>query len=329
MDSKKLVPRGVSFLIDNIRRKDNILGTSKADGARWACGLNLPSSGEILLFAGCGYQYESRLEKLTKLLRKLDKSPLGTDLAMGIAGAQKKLRLDGAFLKVLGGGQDDGQPLRDAVKILRRLGINPGYMAEEEPCCGGLLHYAGAEKDFQEHSRKVREKLKTRSVKQIVSLVPSCTSTLRNTLSSTTDIRVKHFTQVLTENLAGLRLSYPGTVKVTYHDPCQLVRFMGIWTEPRQILTSIRGIEFVEPTWVKGEFATCCGGGGGFEAVFPEMSEMLAANRARELANTGADIIVTQCPGCILQLKTGLKAIKAENIQVLDLAQLVAISLED
>jgi Fe-S oxidoreductase len=58
------------------------------------------------------------------------------------------------------------------------------------------------------------------------------------------------------------------------------------------------------------------------------MSEMLAVNRAKELLETGAQIIVTHCPGCIMQLETGLKAAKAENIEVLDLAQVVAMSME-
>ncbi len=123
-------------------------------------------------------------------------------------------------------------------------------------------------------------------------------------------------------------MNFPKSVKVTYHDPCQLVRYLGLVDEPRKILRAIGGIEFVEPQWTKGEFATCCGGGGGFEAVFPEMSEMLAVNRTKELLETGAQIIVTHCPGCIMQLKSGLKSLKVENVEVLDLAQIVAMSLE-
>ena len=56
---------------------------------------------------------------------------------------------------------------------------------------------------------------------------------------------------------------------------------------------------------------------------------MLAVNRTKELLETGAQIIVTHCPGCIMQLKTGLKAVKAENIEVLDLAQVIAMSMEE
>ena len=139
--------------------------------------------------------------------------------------------------------------------------------------------------------------------------MPSCTYTLKELLPKAvggSDIEVKHFTQVVAENLGSLKLRLPKPVKVTYHDPCQLVRYLGIVDEPRQILRSIEGLELVEPEWTKGQWATCCGGGGGFEAVFPEFSQILAVNRAKELAETGAGVIVTSCPGCIMQLKTGV-----------------------
>jgi Fe-S oxidoreductase len=54
------------------------------------------------------------------------------------------------------------------------------------------------------------------------------------------------------------------------------------------------------------------------------MSQILAVNRARELMETGAEMIVTHCPGCVMQLKTGLKELKADKVEVLDLAQVVA-----
>jgi Fe-S oxidoreductase len=92
-------------------------------------------------------------------------------------------------------------------------------------------------------------------------------------------------------------------------------------------LKAIKDIELIEADWTRGEWATCCGGGGGFEAVFPELSQILAVNRAKELVDTGAEIIVTHCPGCIMQLKTGLKELKVNNVEVLDLAQVVAMAM--
>jgi dimethylglycine catabolism B len=333
MENKGFIPPGLSYLADNIKLKDNILGASKADGAKWAKGLDLPKQKETIFFAGCGYQFDSKLESLMGLIRKMDKSVVGTDVAMGVAGFQKKLGLDGMFLKMMGrGANEDGQPLRDAIKVLRKLGENPGYLAEEEPCCGGLLHYMGSKDEFARHSHRVVENFKSKGIKRIIGLVPSCTYTLRKLMAENNsghNLEVRHFSEVVSDNIKSLRLRFPRPVKVTYHDPCQLVRYMGLVEEPRNILRSIQDLELVEPKWTKGEWSTCCGGGGGFEAVFPEMSEMLALNRAKELIETGAQIIITNCPGCIMQLKTGLKAAKADNIEVLDLAQAVAMSMEE
>jgi hypothetical protein len=329
MANKGLVPPGLAYLADNITTKHNLLGAGKGSGSKWANGLNLPKESGTIFFAGCGYQYSSELESLMSLTRKMDKGGV-SDMAMGMAGITKKFGIDaaGIYRKVMTrGGEEDADVLRDAVKVLQKLGLKFGYLADDEPCCGGLLHYIGLEEDFKRHAGAVSAQLKSCKVEQIIGIVPSCTFTLRDLIGKQGDSngpQVKHFSQVVAEKVPSLSLKYPRTVKVTYHDPCQLVRYMGIVDEPRTILEAIQGIEFVEPAWTKREWATCCGGGGGFEAVFPEMSRILAVNRAKELLDTGAEIIVTHCPGCIMQLKTGLKELKADKIEVLDLAQVVA-----
>jgi dimethylglycine catabolism B len=334
MDKNGLVPPGLTYLAENVKSKGNILGASKDEGSKWAKSLGLPKQSETIFFAGCGYQYGSKLESLMGLIRKMDKSVVGSDMAMGMAGFQRKLGLDaaGMFLKVVSrGGDKDAQPLKDAVSVLRKIGLNPGYLADEEPCCGGILHFAGMKEEFARRSEYVYSQLKSKGVKNIIGIVPSCTYALKKLMTENTtgyDFKVKHFSEVVAENLGSLRLRFPKQVKVTYHDPCQLVRYMGIVEEPRKILRAIQGIEFVEPKFACGEWSTCCGGGGGFEAVFPELSEILAVNRAKELVDTGAEIIVTACPGCIMQLENGLKAMKADKIEVLDLAQIVAMSME-
>ena len=263
MENKSLVPPGLKYLADNVKHKDNIMGVSKREGARWAQGLDLPKSGEVIFFAGCGYQFDSKLEALMKLIRVMDKSFVGVDNAMALANLQKKLKLDGVFLKALGlGSGEDGHPLRDAVAILRKIGLNPAYLAEEEPCCGGILHFMGAAGDFKSQAQKVDVRLKTKGVKQIISIVPSCTYTLKNLITNSnggSGIKVRHFSEVVAENTGKLKLKFPTAVKVTYHDPCQMVRYLGLVEQPRTILKAIQNIEFVEPKWTKCEFATCCG----------------------------------------------------------------------
>jgi len=332
--SKGLIPPGLAYMADNVISKHNILGASKGAGAKWAKDLNLPKEAETIFFAGCGYQYSGELESLMSLVRKMDKSAIGSELPMGIAGLQKKLGIDlvGIYRKVSAkGGDSEGEPLKDAVKVLSKLGVKFGYLADDEPCCGGLLHYIGLQDEFAQNARRVYDQLKSHGVKRIIGIVPSCTYTLRNLMPKYIekyDLEVKHFAEVALEGIRSRELRFPREVKVTYHDPCQLGRYLGLIEQPRQILKAIKGIELVEPQWTSGEWATCCGGGGGFEAVFPELSEILAVNRAKELVDTGAQIIVTNCPGCIMQLKDGLKQLKIDNVEVLDLAQVVAMAME-
>ena len=332
--SRRLIPPGLVYIAENITSKHNILGAAKGAGSKWAKDFNLPKKGETIFFAGCGYQYTAELESLMSLTRRADKSVIGADRLVGLAGFQKKLGIDaaGIYRKVMVKSSDaDGQPLGDAVKVLRSLGIEFGYLADEEPCCGGPLHYFGLEEEFVKHAQETYKKLKSSGVKRIISIVPSCTYTFRSLFPKAIDeydLEVKHFSEVVLENIQSRELSFPREVKVTYHDPCQLARYLELTEEPRQILRAIKGIEFIETDWTKGEWTTCCGGGGGFEAVFPELSQILAVNRAKELAETGADIIVTHCPGCIMQLKDGLKEMKANGIEVLDLAQIVAMAME-
>jgi hypothetical protein len=331
----EFVPTGLTYMSNNVTSKGNIVGSPKADKAKWAKGVKFADSKDTIFYAGCGYQYLSELESMTGMIRKMDKSVIGSDFAMGAASVfQKRLgiNLGGIAGKLSSkGSESEAQPLRDAVQALQKVGVNVGYLGEDEPCCGGIMYYTGVREDFAKNGEALYKKLKSMGVKKIVSIVPSCTYTLKTLIPECVpgwDIEVKHYSQVIAEKIQGLNLKYPKNVKVTYHDSCQLGRYLGIFDEPRKILNSIKGIEFVEPEWTKGEWSTCCGGGGGFEVVFPEISEMLAEARVQELTKTGAQMIVTACPGCILQLRDGLKALKIENVEVLDLAEVIAQSME-
>jgi Fe-S oxidoreductase len=331
--TKGLIPPGLVYIANNITSKQNLLGAPKETGAKWAKNLNLPKEAETVFFAGCGYQYNISLQSLMSIIRKLDKSPVGAEMPMGVAGFAKKLGIDLAQMFRWLAAKDSNsaaQPLLDVVKVLKGLGVEFGYLAEDEPCCGGILHYIGLEEDFVQNAQNLYKNLKSRGVRKVIGIVPSCTYTLAELVPkhvSGYDLEVKHFLQVVLEGVQSRDLRFPCEAKVVYHDPCQLARYLGLIEEPRRILKSIKGIELVEPDWTYGEWATCCGGGGGFEVVFPELSQILAVNRAKELLETGAEIIVTHCPGCVMQLEEGLKILKIKDVKVLDLAQIVAMAM--
>lgn len=329
-----MVPPGLTYLADNITSTQNILGINKEQSARWAQNLNLPRQAETVFFAGCGYQYSGQLEALMSLIRQMDKSVIGAELPMRFARFQKKLgiNLPGMYSRILSrGSAAEVPPLEAAIKVLRKLGINPGYLAEEEPCCGAPLYQAGLQQKFAANARQAYRKLKSAGIRQVVSIVPYCTNALQRLFPQYVDdfdLEVKHFLEIVAENVSTHELRFPREVKVTYHDPCQMARHLSLVDEPRRILRAIKGIELVEPEWTKGKWSTCCGGGGGFEAVFPELSQVLAVNRTSELLETGAEIIVTHCPGCVMQLRNGLRELKAGGVEVLDIAQVIDTAMQ-
>jgi Fe-S oxidoreductase len=181
--SKASVPPGLLFISENIKSKQNIIGAPKAEKAKWAKGIEFSDKKDTIFFAGCGYQYSSALESMMSLIKKTEKSVFGADMAMGFASSfQKKLGINAGdmYRKVMTReSEDEAQPLKDAVKALKKLGIEFGYLAEEEPCCGGLLYYSGLREDFAKNAEETFKKLKSFGVKKIISIVPSCTYSLK------------------------------------------------------------------------------------------------------------------------------------------------------
>ncbi len=83
-------------------------------------------------------------------------------------------------------------------------------------------------------------------------------------------------------------------IRVTYHDPCHLVRGQGVSEAPRKILKALPQVEFVETK----DANMCCGGGGSFQFDFPGVSKGITENKIKNIRETGASVVVTGCPGC-------------------------------
>jgi glycolate oxidase iron-sulfur subunit len=89
---------------------------------------------------------------------------------------------------------------------------------------------------------------------------------------------------------------------VTWHEPCHLGRYLGVKEQPRRILKSLPGINFVEMP----NADRCCGMAGTFSVYFYELSKKIADKKLADIESTGADIVVTDCPGCQIQLIDGI-----------------------
>jgi len=92
-------------------------------------------------------------------------------------------------------------------------------------------------------------------------------------------------------------------VVVTYHDPCHAVRGQGIRSEGRDLLKAMPNVEFKE----MAEADWCCGGAGSYALTHYELSQKVLDRKMKNLKNTDADILVTSCPACMIQLAYGIR----------------------
>jgi Fe-S oxidoreductase len=144
--------------------------------------------------------------------------------------------------------------------------------------------------------------------------------------------QVQHYTQVLAGLIESGALKFSGRVerRVTYHDPCYLGKHNGVFDEPRAVLQGIPGVKLVEMDRSR-EKSLCCEGGGGrmwLEGTNP--GTRLAQLRVKEALETGAEILATACPFCLLTLDEAVKHVQAEDrLKVLDIAEIAALALPE
>ncbi len=197
-------------------------------------------------------------------------------------------------------------------KILEELGID-FVTVEELRCCGSPVKNAGYRKEFSDLKEKNMELLKEYGVSKIITNCPACYNVLKEIHP-----KVFHITEILYEKLS---VKHSWDTTCVYHDPCHLGRYAGIYNEPRDILKKC-GFELLEMEWCK-EKSMCCGGGGGFRTNFTEISRDIAKRRVDMAVKTGAEVLVTTCPLCYLQLKEAA----GKEIEVLELSEVVTYAL--
>jgi Fe-S oxidoreductase len=114
---------------------------------------------------------------------------------------------------------------------------------------------------------------------------------------------------------------------VAFHDPCYLARHNAETEAPRRVLAAVPGLQLVEMESA-GVDTLCCGGGGGRMWQETAAGERFADLRIEEARAAEVDVLATACPYCIACLEDSLKARGIENLQVMDIAEIVAKSVE-
>jgi len=220
------------------------------------------------------------------------------------------------------------------IKPLDVAGVDYTSLGTEEGCCGFPLFLMGTE-EFQPHAQKVIERIKATGARELVTPCAGCYKTFKKIYPEVGDLglEVYHSVHYLLKLINEGKIKFKGELgkKVTYHDPCDLGRAFKIFEEPRNILKTIPGLEFVEMARNRLQ-ARCCGGGGGVLANNPDMAVEIAAERVRDALAVGAEIIVSGCAACKDNLKKGAKAIPKQErgkIKVMDITEMVAQQMEE
>ncbi|MBA7564562.1 MAG: (Fe-S)-binding protein [Dehalococcoidia bacterium] len=199
------------------------------------------------------------------------------------------------------------------INFLTRNGVEV-VVPREQGCCGAPV-FLGAG-DFETGRKMADANVKAfEGLDYVISDCASCTSALKDYTKFLADTpqrkkayekfakKVKDISEFLIDVLDLPVSAYKPSAeargkKVTWHDPCHLSRHLGITSQPRQVIRSISGVEYVEMP----NADRCCGMAGAFSLHYYDLSKDIADKKAASIESTGADIVVSSCPGCEIQL---------------------------
>ena len=197
--------------------------------------------------------------------------------------------------------------------LLRQAGVDFIVLPGETLCCGSPVKRAGYLSDFEELKAKNLAIFARFSVRKIITNCPGCHHTLKHDYG----LDAYHVAQVLQpERLPGrnARAANNAPSPLTYHDPCHLGRWSGVYDEPRRLLAEA-GWEVAELPDNR-ERSLCCGAGGGVKSNFPELANAVARQRLALVENGR---LCTACPLCYAHFKEN-----ASSVEVLEFSEALA-----
>ena len=203
---------------------------------------------------------------------------------------------------------------------------------KDQTCCGLPALMAAEEETAKEVARQNIKAMQPGNYDYILTLCASCGSHLKHNflkifdkdvappadLQAFTD-KIIDFSSFMANVLKVSPEAFEGTEKkVAYHSPCHLCRGLQVVEEPRKLI-ELAGFEYV---WSKDE-DVCCGFGGSYSVDFPEISSEILKKKLDNIEETDAQLLVTDCPGCVLQLRGGLDK-RRGKLQVKHIAEILS-----
>ncbi|MFP4392618.1 MAG: (Fe-S)-binding protein [Desulfohalobiaceae bacterium] len=218
---------------------------------------------------------------------------------------------------------------RSTARILHAAGADFGILGKAEKDSGHEVRRFGEEMLFQELKGHNTQAIINSGAREIITADPHALNAL---LKDYQDLpQARHISQFILSSLqtGSLQLApiQDQNLVFTYHDPCYLGRHNLLYDPPRQVLDSIPGLKRVEMQRSRDR-SFCCGGGGLMLYYEPVEDKRMGQVRVEMADQAGANVIVTGCPFCLINLEDGVKTSGLEGkIQVMDLTELVAMQL--
>ena len=218
---------------------------------------------------------------------------------------------------------------KSMIHIFSELELDYAILGNAESCCSNEMNELGEKGLFEMSQEGNKELFSKYQFSRMVTTSPHCYHAFKNEYENLS-FDVVHYTQHLSRFINENKLKFKGEVakKITYHDPCFLGKQNKVFDEPRHVLQSIPGVEYLEFDR-SHERSLCCEGGGGRMWMESESSEeRLAEIRVKDAVAMGAEIIATACPFCLLTLEDAVKTTgNEEKITIKDIVELVAESV--
>jgi glycolate oxidase iron-sulfur subunit len=225
-----------------------------------------------------------------------------------------------------------GETHRNTVTLLNSAGYDV-HVPVRQGCCGALFAHGG---NLAEARRMARQNIAAFAELELDAIVinaAGCGSTLKEyghlleedeewgARGTDFSRKMRDLSEFLVAVGFESQLKGQGGdgPKVTFHDACHLAHPQGITRQPRELVKAIAGENFVELP----ESDVCCGSAGSYNLTEPEMAARLQARKATNILSTGAEIVVSTNPGCLLQIAAGLK-VAGHKLRVLHLADYLA-----
>ena len=214
---------------------------------------------------------------------------------------------------------------RATARILNAADIDFGILGKDEKDSGNEVLRFGEEMLYQDLKQQNTEAILASGVRNIVTADPHAYNALKNDYKGLPE--VKHISQVVAQKIAAGELELKTCQDLdkvyVYHDPCYLGRHNGVYEAPRQAMDAINGLTRVELEKSRDR-SFCCGGGGLMLFFEPEEETRMGVLRVNMAAEAGANVIVSACPFCLVNIQDAIKvAGKEGQMEALDFTELI------